>query len=696
MTRRVALLAAVLVAPASLATPLGAQQFPTTPPTAAPIKPASFPPFQEATLPNGLRLVLVESHKQPVVSVSLSLAAGDIHDPPAKEGMAAMVAGLLTKGAGKRTAEEISEAIEGVGGSIGANASEDFLTISSNVLTPDAALAFELLADAVVRPTFPESEVELLRTQTLSALQLEMSQPGALASRFFAKALYGTHPYGRRPSTETVRAIARADLVAFQRARLRPAGALLVIAGDLNLADARRLATQAFGSWRGAAPTPPPTRAVPTRARTDILLVHRPGSVQSNILVGNTTFAPTDPRYNHYAATLANRVLGGGSDSRLYTILREQKSWTYGSYSQIERLRGVGYFQASAETRTEVTDSALTELLLQLRRIRTEPVSAAEFEGAKGALVGSFPLTIETASQVAGAVATAKLLGLPADYLSMYRRRLAAVTPAQLVAGARSVFRPDAAVVVVVGDATKLYDKLQKIGPVRMVSVEGKPLTADDLVVKAVSLDLDMSKLVPRRDSFTILVQGNPLGFQSSALEKTSDGWRYDETFQLATIMQGRTELLFSDKLEMKSVKGDGKFQGQAMKTAVEYAGGRAKGSAMVPGPAGIETKNVDTEVPAGVLDDNALQALVPALRWAQGAKWTLPVFSSSQGTVQQITLAVTGKESVTVPAGTFETYKVDVTGGQQPQVFYVATGAPHRLVKLTTVGAPIEAVLTK
>ena len=692
MTRRVALLAAVLLAPASLT----AQQFPTTPPTAAPLKPASFPPFQEAALPNGIRLVLVESHKQPVVSVSLSLSAGDIYDPANKEGVATMVAGLLTKGAGKRSAEEIAAAIEGVGGSLNASASEDFLTISSNVLTPDAPLAFELVSDAVIRPAFPESEVELLRTQTLSALQLEMSQPGALAARFFAKALYGTHPYGRRPTTESVRAITRADLVAFQRARLRPAGALLVVAGDMNLADARRLATQAFGSWRGLAPAPLAARAVPARARTEIILVHRPGSVQSNILVGNTTYTPTDPRYNHYAATLANRVLGGGSDSRLFTILREQKSWTYGSYSQIERLRGVGYFQASAETRTEVTDSALTELLLQLRRIRNEPVSPAEFEGAKGALVGSFPLTIETASQVAGAVTTAKLLGLPADYLPTYRTRLAAVTPVQLASGARSVFRPDAAVVVVVGDATKLYDKLQKIGPVRMVSVEGKPLAASDLVVRGATLDLDMTKLVPRRDSFTILVQGNPLGFQSSVLEKTDAGWRYNETFQLATIMQGTTELLFSDKIEMKSVKADGKFQGQPMKTNVEFASGRAKGSAMTPGPTGIETKNVDAEAPVGVLDDNALQALLPALKWASGAKWTLPVFSSGQGAVQQITMTVTGKESVTVPAGTIESYKVDVTGGQQPQTYYVSVNAPHRLVKLVTVGAPVELVLVK
>ncbi len=423
--------------------------------------------------------------------------------------------------------------------------------------------------------------------------------------------------------------------------------------------------------------------------------MHRPGSVQSNILVGNTTFAPADPRY--YGAVVANRVLGGGADSRLFTILREQKSWTYGSYSAIQRMKGVGYFQASAEVRTEVTDSALAELMTQLKRIRTEPVSAVELEAAKGALVGSFPLTIETASQVAGAVATAKLLGLPPNYLASYRTRLAAITPAQLTAGAQATIRPDASVIVVVGDATKLHDKLEKIAPVRMVSVEGKPLAAADLVIKAGALDLDMSKLVPRRDSFTIMVQGNPFGFQTNALEKSDDGWRYTANAQLATLLQETSELRFTDKIEMKSLAESGKFQGQDTKTELTYADGRVKGSAMTPTPAGtVETKSVDAEVPAGVLDDNALQAVLPALKWGPNAKWTLPVFSGGEATLRQLTLSVAGTESVTVPAGTFETYRVEVTGGQAPRTFYVTTAAPHRLVKVSTAGVPIEFVLAK
>jgi zinc protease len=172
----------------------GAQEFPKTPPAPAAIEPAQFPPFQEATLANGVRLVVVERNDLPVLSISLSVPAGSYYDPASKSGLADMVAGLLTKGAGNRTADQIAESIESVGGSISAGAGPDFLTVRADALTPNAELAFQLVGDVVVRPTFPAEEIDLLRKQTLSGLQLERSSPAALASRFFAYGLYGSHP----------------------------------------------------------------------------------------------------------------------------------------------------------------------------------------------------------------------------------------------------------------------------------------------------------------------------------------------------------------------------------------------------------------------------------------------------------------------------------------------------------------------
>jgi len=671
---------------------LGAQEFPKSPPAPLPLTPAPFPPFQEAVLPNGVRLLVVESRKQPIVSVSLSFAAGSRHDGAGKEGLADMVAALLTKGAGDRTAEQISDAIEGAGGSIGASAGADFLTIGATVLTPRLPLAFELLADAVMRPRFAETEVELLRTQTLSGLQVQLSQPGAVADRAFRRELYGAHPYGASATPASVRAIARADLVSFHRARIQPQGALLVLAGDINLATARQLATSAFKGWTGtpaAAPAPPSPVA---RTAAELVLVHRPGSVQSNILVGNLTFPPADPRW--YAARIANKVLGGGADSRLFLILREQKSWTYGAYSDMDRRQGIGSFVANAEVRTEVTDSALTELMTQLRRIGSEPVPAAELEAAKGALVGSYPLTIQTADQVATAVANAKLLGLPADFIPTYRLRLGAVTAEQAAAAARDAIRPDQAVIVVVGDATKVYDRIKGIAPTRIVDTEGRPLTPDDLNPKAAAIEFDLAALVPRRDSLAILVQGNQLGWLRGVLERTADGFRYVEDTRIAAIVSQTTTLDMDANAGMRHVTQSGTVQGIAAAINVAFENGRAKGNASTPAQDGsIKTIEIDTVFAPGTLDDNAIQALLPAFKWAPAAKWTFPVLSTGQGEFRTMTLAVTGTASVAIGEGKVECYTVELTGGPAPVNFWVSTAAPHRLLKLTVAGAPIEMI---
>jgi zinc protease len=668
-------------------------QFPTTPPAAGAIKPAQFPPFQTATLSNGMKLLVVSNRRLPVLSISLSFSAGGKYDPAGKTGTADMVAALLTKGAGKRNAEAVASAIEGVGGSISASAGADFLGVDGGALSENAALALELLADAVMRPTFDEKEIEIYRTQALSGLQLEQSQPASIAGRIFAAELYGKHPYGRRPDAASVKGITKADLVAFQKARLRPTGALLVLAGDITLARAQQMAEAAFKGWTGAAPAPlAGASAPPTRTGTEIVLVHRAGSVQSNIVTGNLTWAAGDPR--HYAATLANRVLGGGSDARLFMILREQKGWTYGSYSSLTRQQGVGQFSATAETRTEVTDSSLKELITQFKRIGDEPISAKEFEDAKSALVGRFPLQVETAAQVAGQVSNAQLLGLPADYVQTYRQKLAAVTPASAQAAAKAAVQPDRMLAVVVGDATKLHDKLKAIAPVRLVSIDGTPLKPEDLVVKA--LDVATDKLVARSDSFVVMVQGNPFGFQKARLEKSGAGWKYSEEVSLGPMGGQKTDVTFDADLTPGTVSQNGTQMGQATKIEVSYAGGRAKGSATTPSQTGPKTVQVDAEVAKGTIDDNMLAAILPTFRWAAGAKFSVPVFQSGKGTSTVVTLTVAGEETVAVPVGSIPAWKVEVAGTEAPVVFYIEKAAPNRLVKIAIVGAPVEMRLAR
>jgi zinc protease len=669
------------------------QDYPKTPPPPAPLTPAKFPPFYETVLPNGLRLLVVESHKQPIVSLSLNFAAGSIKDPAGKDGLAEMVAGLLTKGAGTRSAEQVSEAIESAGGSLTAGAGPDFLSISSTVLTPSLSLAFELIGDAAIRPAFPERELELLRTQTLSALQVSLTQPEVIADRAFRNALYGAHPYARSMTPASVRSLTRADIQAFQRMRLRPSGALLVVAGDVKPVEVRRLALRAFGNWQGVPPASPAAPTSPARTKTELILVHRPGSVQSNILVGNLSFLPTDPR--SYAATVTNQVLGGGASSRLFMILREQKSWTYGAYARYARRKGIGYFEASTEVRTEVTDSALKELLHQLERIRSETVDSVELEKAKGSLTGRFPLTIESADQVAGAVANARLYGLAPDYVQTYRVRLGAVTAAQVQATAQATIRPQSAAIVVVGDGAKIYEQIKDVAPITIVDPEGKPLTPLDLSPKVAALELDMSAIVARRDSFAIRLNGAPVGWQRGVVEPTAEGYRYTEDLRLGGFVEQTTVLEFDRTGAMRSVKQTGKQQGQDVSIDVSYAGGRAKGSAKTPDPATGQLKavTIDTALAPGTLDDNALQALLPALRWRADATWTFNVLSAGQGELKPWTLKVTGTEPVKLGEQSVEAFRAELSGGPAPLVLWVSTGAPHRLLKLSIAGQPVEFV---
>jgi zinc protease len=663
-----------------------------SPPAPLPLAEAQFPAFVEFELENGLRVVLVPSSKQPVLSMQLSVMAGTLYDPANKSGLADMVAGLLTKGAGTRSADEMSAAIERVGGTLSAYAGADFLSVATSVLTDDRELAFELLSDALLRPQFPATELDLLRTQTLSALALARSQPDAIAGRTFAKGIYGDHPYGRRADEASVRAITRNDLVEFHASRVRPAQALLVIAGAIDSVEAQRLVQRSFAAWTGRGATPPPARPAPQRARTEILLVHRPGSVQSNIIVGNTTWLPTDTR--GHALDLANQILGGASDARLFSILREEKGWTYGAYSGVDKLRGLGSFTATAEVRTDVTDSALVELLAQVRRMGTQAVPRAEFERQQQTLTGRFPLTVETAQQVASQVATARLLGLANDYVQTYRQRLAALTPEQVQAAARAGMRAEAALIVVVGDGLALRERLEKVAPVTLVDIDGQPIAAEAMEVKAVPLALDPAALRASSDSFAVMVQGNNFGFQVMTLEPSAQGWMFRERSVLGPIIQQSTNVEFTRAMGMLRTEQTGKFQGSDLRLNVRYINGKASGDGLTPGQAGMqEVRYADVTIPEGTIDDNLLIALLPFFKWQPGATIDVGVFSSGRGVVERRTLRVEGEESVTVPAGSFAAFRVSYTGGEATGTYWIEAAAPHRLLKFGPAGVPLEIV---
>jgi zinc protease len=692
--------AVVALGLSALAAPVTARaQYPTSPPPAAPLRPTQFPRFVTGTLSDGASFIVVAQHKQPVVTVTLALQAGSAYEPADKVGLASMVAELLTKGTTTRTADQLAAQVEGAGGSIAAYADNDFLRITVSSLAEKLPQAVDVLADIVTHATLPATELDLARTRFLSSLQLELSQPSAIAQRIFRHQVYGDNPYGRNETPASLRAITRDDVLAFYHERVRPSGALLVVAGDVTPSAVRRLAGRAFAAWRGAAPPAPPSAAIPARPSTEIVVVHKPGAVQSNILAGFPFITPRDPAV--YPLTIMNRILGGGTDSRLFLILREQHGWTYGSYSRFTRPKGTGVFVANAEVRTPVTDSALAEMLRQLDRIRTEVPADSEIAAAKDYLVGSFPLTIQTPEQIANAVASARLLGLPDDYVQRFRDRLAAVTDSQLAAADRQFLSTDRMVVVVVGDATKILDPLKRLGAVRVVDVEGKPLTEADLVVQPTEVRWAPDRLVPAVDSYRILVQGNPMGQATHTLTRITTGdrqvLRFTSDMAMGAFAQG-TDTIDLDATSLAPIRVRQAYTGggQATTLALDYDGTHVTGHSHMPSPQGVHDAAIDTTLAAGTFDDNQVMSSLLALPLADGARWVFATFDGGRGAIMTQTATVAGTDSVTVPAGSYDCWKIELTGGEAPLNLYVTKAVPAILVKYEFVGRPIVFELTR
>jgi zinc protease len=661
-----------------------------TPPAALAERPLQFPEFRETRLPNGLPMIIVEQRGQPVVNINLYVRSGSASDPAAHAGRAGMVGDLLTQGTQSRSAQQIAETIEGVGGRLTASAGGDWLSVGSTVLSEHLPLAFDLVSDVSLRPTFPEREFDTIRRRTLSALQAQMGQPGAIAQRRFLSEVYGEHPYGISPVPATVEGLDRQDLIAFHREHFTPGNALLVVSGDVRASEVEALAARHFGDWQGTGAATRAFPSIPARDQARIYLVHRPGSVQSNIWIGHVGITPDHQDY--FPLQVLNKILGQGTDARLFQILREQKGWTYGAYSRFTRPQDVGYFAASAEVRTEVTDSAVAEMMHQLRRLRDEPVPAEEFNAAVSFLAGSFPLRIETPGQVASQVAQARLLGLPVEDVTAFRERILAVTPADVQRVAREHVRPEQAAIVVVGDATRVLAGLEPIAPIVLYDVEGARIERSALEVRGSTERFDATRLRPMSMTYQMLVQDNPMGTGTYRVARDGGDWVVTSLVD-SPVMRQEGEVRFgatdfaprSSSMEMQ--------QGQTrMVVDLNVVDGRVTGQLQLPPQAGGE-RDVDVELVPGMLLPGMDQFVLAAADLTEGRTITLPMFDPASGAVSNVNFRVSGSESVTVPAGTFETLRLEASG-PQPMTLYLRGDAPHILIRQDFAGAPISLVL--
>jgi zinc protease len=660
------------------------------PPAPMPARPLRFPAFRETSLPNGMQLLVVENHAHPVASVYLLVGSGSSSVAADRAGLAGVLAEVLPKGTATRTGAQISGAIEATGGSIGGGSAEDYTQVYASVLSEHVPLAMDLVADVAMNASFPEDEVNSARDRALAQLQQRMADPTYVAGRRLGELLYGQHPYGIYRSPETLGALNRQAFVEFHRAHFHPGNALLVVAGDVDAARVEAMARERFGGWARREAVAPRYTGIPAVRPTRILLVHRPGSVQSNVRAGSLGIRAADPDYP--AMLVMNKILGGGTDSRLFDILREQRGWTYGAYTDLTRPRDMGRVMAMMEVRSEVTDSAVAELLTQMRRMASEPVSATELEAAKGYLVGSFPIGIQTAEQVAAQVATTRLLGLPVEDLLQRRERISAVTVEDVRRVAARYLRPDSLTMVVVGDAARVMGGLERIAPVELVDLEGRPMERSALEVRASGERFDIARLRPAVLEYSFLAQGNPVGRSTSTLAQDGAGWKSSLALQFGPVQQ-TIEARWGAAWEPIDYRETyaGPFEGRA---EVKLENGRFTGSATMPEQAG-GNKTFDAAAVAGASWSMMDEVMLSTADLAEGKTIVIPVFNTSTGAVAPVTFAVGAVESVTVPAGTFQAFRVSSTGGSSPLTLWLRADAPHILVRQELVGQPLVSELT-
>jgi zinc protease len=440
----------------------------TKPPQPGPITLIGFPKFITTETPGGTPVYLVENHEQPLVSVTLYLQDGSATDTPGKEGLAAMSAELLTKGTATRSATEIAEEIDFVGGSLGASASWDSSTISTAILTRYLPTALDLFSDVVLNPAFAGAELDRAKLQRIASIMQAKSDPGYLSETIFSRIVFDSHPYALEAggTEESVPNFTSDALRSHYSAISSPSNAFFVAAGDVFESDLLGMLGHRFSSWKNIPAGSKNAAAPPLQKKNRVALVEKPQAVQSAIRVGHIGIARNHADY--VACYVLNMLLGGYFNSRINLNLREKHGFTYGARSFFDTRKQTGAFAVSTEVRTEVTARAVEEIINELTLIRKEPVSPDELSMVKNYIIGSFPLSIETPQQVAGRIATLALFGLDSDYYDTFRDTVAALSREDLLRAAETYIHPESVTIAASGDAKALESSMKAFGDVEV------------------------------------------------------------------------------------------------------------------------------------------------------------------------------------------------------------------------------------
>jgi predicted Zn-dependent peptidase len=527
-------------------------------------------------LPNGITVLVVENHSLPKVSANYLIDIGPITEG-SKAGITSLMGSMLNEGTKTMPKAVFDESVEKLGANVSLSSGGGY----ASALTRYFKEAFTLMGQALKEPAFTQESFDKLKTQEITSLKSNEKSAKAIAGRVDNALTYGkTHPNGEFETEEGIQALTLQDVKDAYSKYVTPSRGYLTIIGDITPADAKALATQVLGSWKGATLTLPNLPEVANPAKTEIDVVDVPSAVQSEINVMNLiVLKKNNPDY--FPAILASYILGGGAESRLFMNLREKHGFTYGAYSSLGSGRFQETFEASASVRNAKVDSAVTEILNEIKRIRTDKVTDEELNTAKALYNGSFALGLEDPARMATFASNILINDLPADFYKTYLQKVNAVTADDILRVAQKYFNYDNTRIVIVGGVSQIMDGLKKSGyPIKTYDKYANPVTegaqtavipdvkpadiikgyidaiggsaelkkvtsytiTSDMAMQGMKLNVSQKKMAPNKETMTITMGGN------TVMKETFDG---DKGYQQ---QMGNKKDLTADEIAQKKV----------------------------------------------------------------------------------------------------------------------------------------------
>lgn len=429
---------------------------------AAPAQSLRLPPHEKIVLKNGLTVLLMEKRGVPLIDVFALVKTGAAADPAGQEGLASITAGLLRKGTKTRTAQQFSADLDYIGGSFGADAGADFTNISAEFMTKDIARGLELFSEAVLHPTFPQSETDKILAQSLDGVKSAKDEPQAVLGLYFAGYLYGSHPYGRPSDGDelSLKRIQRDAIAKFYETNYAPGNTILGVAGEFDAAEMKKKLEETLGAWPARTVASTAITAVPPSKGKRLLLIDKPDATQTYFAIGNIGTAVNDP--DRVAIRVVNTIFGGRFTSELNEALRVESGYTYGARSFFDSHKAPGPFEIASFTKNETTTPAIDLALQVLQKLHTNGVTAEQLASAKSYIKGQFPPTIETSGQLVRRIVVNEFYGLGDDEVNQLEARLDAVTPAIAKQVIEKHFPLDNLVFVLIGNASAIRPAVKK------------------------------------------------------------------------------------------------------------------------------------------------------------------------------------------------------------------------------------------